>query len=668
MRRPASVDLYVAATTLAAGAVLIWSLLATADEHPFGEETTLSLAFVALAAMADIRPLKWLPTNDGGSEVTASWTFWMVALMLMPLGWALLATALLTASIELVQRKPVTRMAFNASQLVLSLAAARVVIDLFASESDVAGRSFLWALSMLLGGTAAILLNGVMISAAIALNAHLPVARVVRQGVTVNLMLDGLLIALAPIFVVVADHDPALVLLLLLTVLAIYQSSRLALSHRHESMHDLLTQLPNRRHFMEYGSLALASAKRTSRPMAVVQIDLDGFKSINDRLGHHVGDLILREVSGRLGESMEAGDLAARMGGDEFVVLLNDVASLDAAVSRARAILDRIKGSMVIEGVPLSIGGSLGVAVFPDHAADLTTLLDLADTAMFMAKAAGSGVHLFEHDGEEVATGRLTLLADLPGALARDDQLMLAYQPQIRLRDGIVTGAEALLRWRHPVHGFVPPMRFIPVVEQTELMAPLTEFVLRTAFAEAARWREVGHDLCIAVNASARNLLDGDFVKVVKLTAAEARLPATAIEIEVTESAMMSDTVRARLVLQQLRETGIQVALDDFGTGYSSLTALRDMPIDRIKLDRSYVTNLAHNVSDEYIVRSMIDLAHHLGIAIVAEGVEDEETQSLLTELGCDEAQGHHIARPGDPLTLLAMAAVRPVTDEAATA
>ncbi|MEO1059879.1 MAG: EAL domain-containing protein [Actinomycetota bacterium] len=629
-------------------------------DEPLGADPLLFVVFVGLAVATELRPLPYLFVNDGGSEITASWTFWMVVLVYAPLGPALAITFVVAAGADVVQRKPLNRVLFNGSQLTLCVAFAGFAIDWLATATHAEDRSLRWALAIMVGGGIAILLNSLLLSGAIAFSSHVSLRDVARQTVGFNLTLDGLLIALAPIFVVVADHDPLFIALLLFTVWMIYVSTRLAMAHRHESMHDLLTDLPNRRHFYEHAAMVVGGAGADAR-MAVVYIDLNGFKAINDRLGHHVGDLVLCATAERLSGATGDG-VAARLGGDEFLLLLVDIEDIDDAVRRAAEISELLVQPMDIEGVALDIGASVGVAVYPDHADDVAELVDFADVAMYQAKTTGGGVRLVDDRDAIAGAGRMTLLAELPAAIERSE-LFVHFQPQVSLQDGRVTGAEALVRWIHPQLGHVPPARFVSVAEGTQAIDLLTDFVLRTSLGHAAAWADAGHDLVTAVNVSARNIQDPAFVKVMRLCIAEAGVSPERIEIEITEHMLMSDLPRASLVLQQLREMGVTIALDDFGTGYSSLTVLRNMPIDRIKLDRTYVTNLARNVGDMYIVRAMVQLSHDLGLSILAEGVEDEETLHLLAELGCDAAQGYGIARPGPADGVVELLTARAVSD-----
>ncbi|MEM9034963.1 MAG: EAL domain-containing protein [Actinomycetota bacterium] len=657
------INAYICALTAIAvtGTALAFRNLDT--EQPFGADPVLFLVFVGLAVATELRPLPYLFVKDGGSEITASWTFWMVVLVYAPAAPALLVAFVVAAGADLAQRKPLDRALFNGAQLTICVGVAGLVIDLVTSTDDLNERTLTWALALMASGGLAMLVNSFLLSGAIAFSSRMPLREVAQQTVGFNLRLDGLLIALAPIFVVVADHNPLFIALLLFTVWMIYVSARLAMARRHESMHDLLTDLPNRRHFYERAGMLLSGAGAKDR-LALVYIDLNGFKAINDRLGHHVGDLVLCEAAERLREAAGEG-IAARLGGDEFLLMV-DVEDLADADAKAEEITSRLLEPIEIEGVTLNIGASLGLAIYPDHSDDLTELVDLADVAMYEAKAAGGGVRLVQGDGSLAGTGRMSLLAELPGAIERSE-LHVVYQPQISLQDGTVTGAEALVRWVHPQLGHVPPTRFIGIAEGTQAMDVLTEFVLRSSLGSAAAWAADGHELLTAINVSARNIQDPSFVKLVKLCLAEAGVAPEMIELELTEHMLMSDVQRAALVLRQLRELGVTIAVDDFGTGYSSLTVLRDMPIDRVKLDRTYVTELTRNLSDEHIVRAMVTLAHDLGLTIIAEGVEDEETLQLLGELGCDAAQGYCIARPGPASAVTEALTARQLTDPAPT-
>jgi diguanylate cyclase (GGDEF)-like protein len=411
--------------------------------------------------------------------------------------------------------------------------------------------------------------------------------------------------------------------------------------------HDALTGLPNRSLLEDRVSQALVTSARTGRFPALLLLDLDRFKEINDTLGHHHGDLLLQEVGKRLQRSLRSADTVARLGGDEFVVLLPDLPTPHAALVTAEKLLAELVEPFVLDDVTLDVEGSFGLAVYPEHGEDFATLLQHADVAMYAAKETHAGVCLYESSHDANSPRRLALLGELRQAIADDDQLTLHYQPKVQVDTGRVTGVEALVRWQHPKHGLLGPMEFIPAAERTGLIRPLTLKVLSTALRQARRWTDAGlSPLTMAVNISTRCLLETDFADQVERLLAEAGVAPSQLELEITESTIMTDPEHAMQVLVRLADIGVGLAIDDFGTGYSSLSYLKRLPVHQLKIDRSFVMDMQVGASDEAIVRSSVDLARNLGLQVVAEGVETEETWHQLAALGCDQAQGYFFARP----------------------
>jgi diguanylate cyclase (GGDEF)-like protein len=426
------------------------------------------------------------------------------------------------------------------------------------------------------------------------------------------------------------------------TVTAFLEVRSLADSRRQAHTDDL-TGLGNRRLLYTELHQALRDAGQNPR-LALLVADLDRFKEINDAFGHEIGDQLLRLVGPRLEEGLEPRDVLVRLGGDEFAVLVRNADSHHAAEVASR-LLDTLEAPFTLEGVGLHIDASIGIACYPDHAAEATMLLQRADVAMYQAKAARTGWHLYEAAPAEYGRGRLQTIEDLREALTTN-QLVLHYQPKIRAADGQVAGVEALVRWQHPTQGLLYPDTFLPLAEQTRLMRSLTSVVLQTALEQVAAWRQEGLDLSVAVNLSVANLLDAHLpVEVARLLAAFG-LPASALEVEITESTLMVDPVRSKEVLDALRGLGVSVSVDDYGTGYSSLAYLRELAVDELKLDKSFVIPMLEDAGAHAIVQSTVELAHALGLRMVAEGVESEAHLRELARLGCDVAQGYHISRP----------------------
>ena len=377
-----------------------------------------------------------------------------------------------------------------------------------------------------------------------------------------------------------------------------------------------------------------------------MMIDLDHFKEINDTLGHQVGDELICEVAHRLEEARPEGATVARLGGDEFAVLLPDIPDLSVAEDVATYLLSVLGKSFSVGGVRLVVQASLGIAMAPDHGDDVHTLMRRSDIALYEAKRERARFCAYSQEGEDTHTPqRLTTLTDLRSAV-EDDQLFCVYQPKIDIASGEVCGVEALVRWKHPTRGIQFPDTFIPLAENTGLIAPITFFVVERALRQVRTWQEQGIELSVSVNLSVRHLTDMSLPDRVAVALERWGVAPSKLIIEVTESSIMTDPKRAGVVLQQLRRIGVDVAIDDYGTGHASLNYLKQFDIDELKIDRSFIMNLDIASSDAIIVASTIELGHNLGLRIVAEGVEDGETLAWLSDLGCDMAQGYHVGRP----------------------
>jgi diguanylate cyclase (GGDEF)-like protein len=387
-------------------------------------------------------------------------------------------------------------------------------------------------------------------------------------------------------------------------------------------------------------------------------IDLDRFKEINDSFGHSVGDDLLCLVGPRLEQTLQAGDLLARMGGDEFAVLLPDA---DAA--RAQQVATDLgavlRDAFELDGMPLHVDASIGIALCPDHGRDRSLLLARADTAMYVAKRGRHGFEVWAPDGTPDSRDRLETLEQLRTALDTD-QLDVHYQPKLDLRTGVVIGVEALVRWNHPERGLLFPDVFLPLAEQAGLMRRLALRVLERSLRDLSQWRAAGHDLSVAVNLSVSNLQDVALPEQVGMLLDSVGLPPCALVLEITEDVLMADAARSQQVMAGLRRLGVRLSIDDYGTGYSSLSYLRALPVDELKLDRSFVSNLTADERAAAIVRSTLQLSADLGMTMVVEGVEDAATLSALRAWGCEFAQGYHIARPMPADRFLPWLAERP--------
>ncbi|MDQ3538021.1 MAG: bifunctional diguanylate cyclase/phosphodiesterase, partial [Actinomycetota bacterium] len=414
--------------------------------------------------------------------------------------------------------------------------------------------------------------------------------------------------------------------------------------------------LPNRAFFHARVSDALAY----SSTAAVMLVDLDHFKEVNDTLGHRTGDKLLQAVADKLCGHLGPAATVARLGGDEFALLLPGTTT-DKAMATARELLDVLNRPVTVDDFSLSVEASIGVAMYPDNGTTSGTLLRCADVAMYLAKESRTGIEPYSSHRDQHSRQRLTLLSQVSQAIS-DDQFILHYQPQLDLATGQIVAVEALIRWDHPQLGLLPPAEFIPLVERSIHMASLTTHVIENALEQRALWHAGGSDLRVAVNVPANNLRTPDFVARVHAALAKYDVPPSSLEIEITESTIMADPSRALKSLRALADLGVHLTIDDFGTGYSSLAYLKQLPVDAVKIDKSFVLNMTKDADDERIVQSIIGLAKNLGLRTVGEGVEEADALTMLRSMGCDLAQGYHIGRPTPAVQL--RDALAPAVDE----
>ncbi|MTE21131.1 EAL domain-containing protein [Streptomyces sp. TRM43335] len=487
----------------------------------------------------------------------------------------------------------------------------------------------------------------------------------VRQG-----LVAVALLGISPLIVVVAAHTPPLLPLFAVPLISLDSALWIARARAEEQLRDPLTGLANRQWLLERTWSALDEADRMGARSALVLIDLDRFRSVNDTLGHLAGDRLLLQIAERLRTALPRGAEVARLGGDEFAVLLPLADSPTSAQRVARALVSALGSPLDLDGLTLELEASAGVAVFPDHAGEAEGLLRRADVAMYQAKRDRSGVEVYEATRDGNTPDRLGLLGDLRRALDAGE-IELHYQPKVGF-DGSVSGLEALVRWVHPERGRVPPDEFIAIAETSGLMPRLTEYVLETALAQVARWRAQGLRAPVAVNVSPRDVHSPGFAGSVAARLARHGVPAGALQLEITEHVLLEDPQQAADTLAALTGHGVRMSLDDFGTGYSSLVHLRRLPVSELKIDRSFVARLAVDAEDAEIVRCTVDLAHSLGLLVVAEGVEDDETWERLRALGCDAVQGWLVSAALPPAEatawLRARDGVPPVVEGAAPA
>ncbi len=423
--------------------------------------------------------------------------------------------------------------------------------------------------------------------------------------------------------------------------------------------YDTLTHLPNRNKLFDRFQEALRTDNRQDKPMALLLLDLNGFKEINDTLGHYRGDHVLQQVGARLRAVLWEPDLVARLGGDEFAILLPRLAAPADVHVVIQKILNALQAPFVIQGLPLAVTASIGVALYPEHGDNADALLRRADVAMYAAKQSDAGFVVYDATQDQHSPQRLALSGALRQAIG-SDQLRLHYQPKIAFATQRIAGVEALARWHHPEYHSIPPDEFIPTAEQTGLIKSLTRWVLVVACRQWEIWQRAGVQLSMAVNLSARNLQDPTLPDQIVDVLSTYGMPPSALHLEITESALITNLQRAKDVLTRLRELGTRLSIDDFGTGYSSLGYLKDLPVHEIKIDKSFIQGVTKEGHGTAIVSSIIDLGHHLGLEVVAEGVEDHATWERLAALGCDAAQGYYMSRPLDPDALTSWLSASP--------
>jgi len=608
--------------------------------------TPLFWALAVLVVLGELRPVMVSSaTAVGGTYPSAMFTFAVLLYYGLPVAVLMQAAAIAVNGVA--TRKAWHRVLFNIAQSTLALTAAAVVLGVFGIVPDAAatwvpGGGDLPALA--LAGIAYFATRAMLVCGAVALHERRPLARVLRGTVGPQSLVYAALLGLAPPVVVVMHHSPGLVPLFVAPLAAVYFTATLSMRRDHQAMHDELTGLPNRKMLIVSTEEALAEARQDDR-VGLFLLDLDRFKEVNDTMGHPVGDRLLQMVAHRLTHSVRPGDVVARLGGDEFAVLLPSIRDAHAAREVAARLRAALTEPVRLEGMTFDLDGSVGIALYPDHAPDFELLLQRADVAMYLAKEGRTGVEIYQPDKDRNSPERLNLLGDLRRALD-NGELRLHYQPKVELTSGAVHGVEALLRWRHPVHGAIGPSEFIPLAEQSYLMRQLTEYVINEALEQAARWWHSGLRVQISVNISARDLLDSALPEQLEAGLARLRLPPAAMQLEVTERILTGQQAYTHETIKALAALGVPLALDDFGTGYSSLIRLQRLAVSEVKIDASFVRRIAESEDDDRIVRSIVDLVRSLGLRSVAEGVESDAVALRLAELGCDVGQGWLFGRP----------------------
>src|SRR4051794_14475655 len=643
-KRISPLDAYVSAV-IAVGALCAVQLTISGAGDLHRLLSPEALMFFLFAFFGEFVPLKVF-TRGAEGEVTTSTTFALAAMLVAGPLAGLVALGLANVLADTLGRKPLQKILFNLFQYAITVGAAGLVLKVTtglprAGEPHLAPSD---PPGVLLAAAVFFTVNILLVSTVVALAQQASVFSYMVRDLFFQASINGLMLGLAPIVVLAADFALPAIALLFLPIFAVHRGGREAIAKEHQALHDALTGLPNRELFKDRIDQTVRTSRRNGETAAVMIMDLDHFKEINDTLGHHMGDALLQEVSSRLREALRESDTVARLGGDEFGVLLPAVSS-EGAATVAQSLLAALREPYVLDGMRLEIDASVGLALHPKHGEDNETLQQRADIAMYSAKQAGRGFALFEPELDRHSPRRLALAGGLRSAIS-EGQIRLYYQPKADLRTGRIIGAEALARWDHPEFGIVGPSEFVPIAEQTGLITPLTSFVLDAALAQVREWRDAGLELSVAVNLSARSFLDTQLAVELPRLLAKHEVEAELLELEITESMLMTDPARAEATLVRLRQIGLTLSIDDFGTGYSSLANLKRLPVDTIKIDKSFVIEMALDASDAAIVRSTIELAHNLGLEVVAEGVESEDAWRHLEALGCDYAQGYYLSRP----------------------
>ena len=625
-----------------------WALVAVAAakvQPLMGQMPTAFWVIAVLVLLGELRPVRTAGSYDSEGTVTST-AFVFAILYLWGLWPALLLQAVVTVTSELVKGKKPWIIFFNVGQYVLSLTAAWWVMVAVGLPDGIepvghvlTGSDLTWIVAT---WVVWFVVNDVLVSG-VGADVGQTFVGALFENIFFYIVTSAAVLALSPLVVLAAQASVWYVPLLLIPMFAVHKTARISLQEQHKALHDPLTGLPNRKFLLR--TVGEAVEHPDAPAFALALLDLDRFKEVNDTLGHHVGDQLLQLVSAKIGGVLRPQDLVARLGGDEFAVYLPEVDGPRAAADVAIRIQQALAEPFQLEDVALELEVSIGIALFPEQGRDVEQLLRRADVAMYLAKEQHTQVEVYDPARDRHSTGRLGLLAALRKALEADE-LDLHYQPKVALEGGGVVGVEALIRWNHPDRGFIPPDEFIPLAETSGLMHRLTAFVINTALAQVAAWRDEGFLVAVAVNVSARDLHGTELARTVSEALARYRVPATLLKLELTERTLMSEHSRVVDTLVALEALDVELSLDDFGTGYSSMFMLKRLPVSEIKVDQSFVSRLTEDGEDASIVRSIIELAHGLGLQAVAEGVETVEVWDQLVGLGCDTAQGWFVSRP----------------------
>jgi diguanylate cyclase (GGDEF)-like protein len=599
---------------------------------------------VLLLIVAELCPIS-IQRGEAKDVITVSGPFAVALLLRWPLIFVLIAQGVASLVDGAAHKLAWWVRVFNVSQYAVSLGTAGWVFRALAEPIPRTSFDTGDFGAALIAGLTFFLLNNTLTGIGIALSERFPVRPFLLEDFSFQLMTNGGLIALAPVLLVVIDRHILLMAVLLVPFVAIYRGATVALEKEHQARHDALTGLPNRTELEAIATRALGSAGPERLSVGVMMVDLNNFKDVNDTLGHDVGDSLLRQVAARLGDALSGSATVGRFGGDQFAVVAPALKSPFDAPGIARQVLDQFGPTFEVEGSMFDLRARVGLAVSPQHGEDVGLLLRHSEIALEGAKARHSELEIYEPATNQYTRRRLKLATDLRTSL-ETGELAVHYQPIVDLGSKRVVSVEALLRWEHPDFGLVAPDEVIALAERTGSIGAVTEFVLSTALRQVSSWRRDGIDVGVSVNVSGQDLNATLPARIATLLAISG-VPSTRLTLELTETAIVEDPEVAARIIQELKAMLVRVAIDDFGTGYSSLAYLKRLPVDEIKIDRSFVTNMPHDSADEMIVQSTIDLARNLKLSVVGEGIETPRIWKMLADMGCARGQGYLLGRPG---------------------
>jgi diguanylate cyclase (GGDEF)-like protein len=614
-------------SVIAAGVAALTVAIATGALS--GIELTLSVAaLAALFLVSEAIPLR-LPLQGHDMRITASNVFAITILAEHGLGTMLLVVLGVSIADDLRLRLAPVKLGFNVANYVIAAYAAHLALEV----------------GLLAGALTFVAVNTVLTNGVCSLATGVPLRTMLFKDARVPHLIDQVLVLFVPVVALVAEHEPVLLPLFVLPLISVLYGGKVADHRRRDALHDPLTDLPNRLLFGRQIGQELSRLGTAGGTCAVLIVDLDRFRDVNDTLGHAKGDLVLREVARTLSAGVRPGDIVARLSGAEFGVLAGDETTAADALVLAHQLRAALAEPFDIGGLRFSPGARIGVALSAVDGDSADAILRRADVAVSIAEERGSAVAMYDAGSDPNTPERLALATELREGIARGE-LVLHYQPKVSATDGRVDGVEALVRWQHPTRGLIFPGDFLELAERNDLMRPLTMNVLEQALRQVAEWRDQGIDLHVAVNLSAETLLDLRLGSEVAGLLQRFAIPACNLQLELTESSLMRDPQRSEEVLEELSASGVRIAIDDFGTGWSSLVWLKRLPVQVLKIDRSFIGDMLDRPSDAAIVESTINLGRTLGLVVVAEGVETEEALERLRDYGCDVVQGYLIRRP----------------------